>query len=326
MKALTEPQISIKKRYRASSNMDLVRVELALQQEGEFQVQKNAMLRIKGHPSNDLGEPNLEISVEGSQRQILIESTMQVECLGVEEGEVIAEKDLRVLLRFLSFLFVFMMQSVNILVWNCRGVAKRGFGSFIKDLRHKHEFSILVLLKTRVSGGKANKIDKKFGFDGMFRVDPDGFVGGAWVFWDLNACRVKVLSYSCQVVHMKVENVTGSSWFFFACYGLPQRVIREQLWLSLKSFFSTVDRAWLVVGDFNSVVSEDEVYRPASLNHRCSAFINCIETCDLQDGGFQGPPYMWKRNSLKERLDRVLVNRNWLESFLDFGGGSLAYV
>lgn len=93
---------------------------------------------------------------------------------------------------------------------------------------HKHEFSILVLLETHVSGGKVDKITNKFGFDGMFCVDPDGFVGGVWVFWDFNVWRVEVLSHSSQVVHMKVDNVNGSSWFFFACYGRLQRVIREQ--------------------------------------------------------------------------------------------------
>ena len=76
------------------------------------------------------------------------------------------------------FLFLSMMKAVNMMIWNCRGAAKKGFVGLIKDLRKRHAFSLLVLLETRVSGIKAKRIANKFGFTGMFRVDPNGLLEG----------------------------------------------------------------------------------------------------------------------------------------------------
>ena len=78
---------------------------------------------------------------------------------------------------FSSFM-INMMIEPNILVWNCRGAAKRSLPSFIKDLRSKHGFSILVLLEARVSGEKADNVVKRLNFDGIFRVEANGFAGG----------------------------------------------------------------------------------------------------------------------------------------------------
>ena len=58
-------------------------------------------------------------------------------------------------------------------------------------------------------------------------MDPNGFAKGIWVFWDDSEWKVDVISYSNQVVHMKMNDGRGSSWFFSACYGRPQRVLRD---------------------------------------------------------------------------------------------------
>ena len=71
-----------------------------------------------------------------------------------------------------------MMIELNILIWNCRGAAKRSLPSLIKDLISKHGFSILVLLETRVSGEKADNVVKRLNFDGNFKADANSFAGG----------------------------------------------------------------------------------------------------------------------------------------------------
>ena len=77
-----------------------------------------------------------------------------------------------------------MIGSINLLIWNCCGVEKRNFGAFIRDLRMSYHFTILVLLETKISGFKADKVVRNIGFDGSFRVDTDGYVGAIWVLWD----------------------------------------------------------------------------------------------------------------------------------------------
>ena len=77
-----------------------------------------------------------------------------------------------------------MAVHINTVILNCRGAAKQGFVDLIKDFRKSYSFSILVLLVPKLSGIKADKVAKKFGFDGEYRVDSDGFAGSVWVFWD----------------------------------------------------------------------------------------------------------------------------------------------
>ena len=119
-----------------------------------------------------------------------------------------------------------LMMCINFLIWNHRGAGNRQFARLIKDLHYNHHFSILVLLETRVSGARADKISEKIGLDGVFRVDPNGFAGGIWIFWDKNMWQLDILVHNDQVVHMKILGDEGHSWFFSACYGRPQRVTR----------------------------------------------------------------------------------------------------
>ena len=37
------------------------------------------------------------------------------------------------------------------------------------------------------------------------------------------------------------------------------------------------------------------------------------------DAGFHGPSYTWRRASLRECLDKVLINNSWALSFQDVG-------
>ena len=99
---------------------------------------------------------------------------------------------------------------INFLIWNCRGAGKCQFARLIKDLRYNHRFSILVLLETRVSGTRADKIFEKMGFDGVFRVDPNGFARGIWIFWDKNMWQLDILVHNDQVVHMKILGDGGA--------------------------------------------------------------------------------------------------------------------
>ena len=84
----------------------------------------------------------------------------------------------------------------------------------------------------------------------------------------------------------------------------------------MKSFHLSIAGLWLVAGDYNSVVHHDEIMGSSSTNRHCLASVDCIEACSLHDMDFQAL-YTWKRNNLKERLDRVMVNRSWLEYFLE---------
>ena len=184
-----------------------------------------------------------------------------------------------------------MAVHINTVIWNCRGAAKRGFAGLIKDLRKSYSFSILVLLEPKLSGIKADKVSKKFGFDVEYIVDSDGFAGGVWVFWDSSVWKVEVIYSEKQLVHLKVVDKDSSVWFFSACYARPQRSLRAELWNSLKNISGTCYSPWVVAGDFNSVLFDHEVMGAAGGQRSCSLLRDYVEFCNLIDASFQGPPY-----------------------------------
>ncbi|CAN0829098.1 hypothetical protein LINGRAHAP2_LOCUS1046 [Linum grandiflorum] len=44
-------------------------------------------------------------------------------------------------------------------------------------------------------------------------------------------------------------------------------------------------------------------------------FSSCLEQCELFDMGFVGPKFTWRRGTLLERLDRAVINEDWLLRF-----------
>ena len=51
-------------------------VEFILQEDGDSRVHKDVLLGVKGHPPNNPGMNNFEVSIEDSQRQVMIKSSM----------------------------------------------------------------------------------------------------------------------------------------------------------------------------------------------------------------------------------------------------------
>ncbi|KAJ1411086.1 Ribonuclease H-like superfamily [Sesbania bispinosa] len=46
-------------------------------------------------------------------------------------------------------------------------------------------------------------------------------------------------------------------------------------------------------------------------------FRNCVNYCNLLDGGFSGPTFTWEWRNVKERLDRLLYNGQWRTRFVE---------
>ena len=79
---------------------------------------------------------------------------------------------------------------------------------------------------------------------------------------------------------------------------------------------------WVLLGDFNEMISNDEKLGGLLVNRtRISTFRNCMDNCGLMDLGFHGPRFTWTNKSpcwqttIKERLDRGLGNAEWATLF-----------
>ncbi|XP_038687586.1 uncharacterized protein LOC119986972 [Tripterygium wilfordii] len=198
--------------------------------------------------------------------------------------------------------------------------ASREFSRALKDLLRVHKPGILGLLETRVSGCHADQLCKQWCFDNWVRVEAAGFSGGIWVFWR-DYYQVEVIKTHPQFLHLSVKNGNSHPWLLSVVYGSPDSSLRKLLWRDLNKEVLEIRGSWIVVGDFNSVISRDEV---SSTNrttmNRCSGFADWIFDQELIDMGFSGPIYTWTRGVKSDtfkgaRLDRALCNGSWRERF-----------
>ncbi|KAH6776517.1 hypothetical protein C2S52_014078 [Perilla frutescens var. hirtella] len=123
-----------------------------------------------------------------------------------------------------------------------------------------------------------------------------------------------------KLLHVRVDSPLLSQQVFMSLvYGRYKRAKRFELWEQLRDIALLIDgRPWLVRGDFNIFLTDEEVENGVSDRHReMMDFGAAISNCQLIDPGFDGAWFTWERPSteLRERLDRVLLGEFWTSVF-----------
>uniref|UniRef100_A0A2N9IKD9 CCHC-type domain-containing protein n=1 Tax=Fagus sylvatica TaxID=28930 RepID=A0A2N9IKD9_FAGSY len=216
---------------------------------------------------------------------------------------------------------IFMLSSeigLNILTWNCRGVLNPCFRKALLDILRINNPKTLILTETRLGGSRAADLARSFPFDGFLCTNTIGFAGGVWIMWKTDAVEVEHLCSTEQEIHVLVQ-VRGSNslWLLPDIYASPRRSERRILWDNLRVIGDLHNLSWVMLGDFNGILSCDEKWegnRPS--NNRMSEFKNCLNACSMIDLGFSGPKFTWSNchdvsSLIMERLDRALANPDW---------------
>lgn len=70
----------------------------------------------------------------------------------------------------------------------------------------------------------------------------------------------------------------------------------------------------MAIGDFNAILSVNE--KKGGIQGKCCPhFGDFIDENELQDLGFRGLDFTWQRRGVFERLDRVVRNIAWGQTF-----------
>ncbi|XP_057444912.1 uncharacterized protein LOC130737166 [Lotus japonicus] len=175
-----------------------------------------------------------------------------------------------------------------------KGAAAKGFPNLIKDIAQRYSLSCLALFETRVSGAIADQILRKLRFFSSYVVHDEGFSGGIWLLWDPSLMHVDILKTHRQFIHTQITLIGSTSPFFATfIYASPNSSLRRMLWDELRSLTNLAP--WITLGDFNvgRLASEKRgVAGPNLLS--MSQFHNCLQSCNLTDMGFSGPPFTWE--------------------------------
>lgn len=206
---------------------------------------------------------------------------------------------------------------INTLCWNIRGVRRKGTMSHISHLLINHNIDILVLLEPMVDYTNLEQIKNQLKFD---HYSHGGDINNkSWVLWKHYMSIDQIVWHPQHITCMalKDNNSIVCSFVYAKC----RRRQRIELWDSLINIADNNSTPWLVGGDFNIITMHNEKkgIHPLDVNATMD-FNNFIMRAGLSDAGYCGHDYTWCNNrdgddKVWERLDRFLVNGNYISNF-----------
>lgn len=139
------------------------------------------------------------------------------------------------------------------------------------------------------------------------------------VAWDPCIYHIDILFCSSQIIHMKGTLIRLNQVFNISMvYGFSKEGDRKESWRSLGSLKEDVP--WVILGDFNEILHMDDRIGRKALQTPSADFLQWVSNCGLEDVRFTGCRYTWtnkqdSENRIWSKIDRVLANSLWLDSF-----------
>ena len=175
-----------------------------------------------------------------------------------------------------------------------------------------------MVTETRVGGDRATKIFEGLPFDGSITTDIIGYVGGLWILWKSEEVEILPLSSTKQEIHVTVKVCSSNlTWLLSTIYASLRLAERRILWENLKTVAHLHNLPWLMLGDFNEVLYDDDKFGGNHVNlNKALEFKDCLDECNMVDLGFVGPKFTWTNRKpisslILERIDRCFANLVW---------------
>ncbi|XP_009622845.1 uncharacterized protein [Nicotiana tomentosiformis] len=138
--------------------------------------------------------------------------------------------------------------------------------------------------------------------------------GKFWLFFDIMIEWEVLLDTKQQVTIRVYHQDIGKHIMMTFVYAKCSSLKRLELWDKFYYLLSDMELPWVVGGDFNIIMHEDEkisvllMYPP-----EYEDFAFCVISCGLFDLGYKGIPFTWwngrpNSESIFKRLDRIFVN------------------
>ncbi|XP_026383907.1 uncharacterized protein LOC113279426 [Papaver somniferum] len=139
--------------------------------------------------------------------------------------------------------------------------------------------------------------------------------GNIWMFWNKALPTPSVVSLSSQMITVSVGDTLISG-----VHAHVSVVHRRVLWSKMEAI-SALKKPWLVIGDFNTIISIDEKVGGRSPHRRSMLdFTECLDKCELIQAPHSGLQYSWSNGQQGTKrilcaLDRAVYNQLWVQKY-----------
>jgi hypothetical protein len=210
---------------------------------------------------------------------------------------------------------------MRVLSWNCRGLARAPTIRTLRALNRLHRPEIIFLSETKVHAQRIRFVLNQIGFPFWLQIPPIGSKGGLCIAWKYGVDIEPIQHDSNHISCLVYSDPPHSPWLLTCVYAPHTYQMRSDFWEFLSNIGNSFGGPWLLLGDFNSILSPAEKFggRPfGSLSHRL--FEDFVHSNALIDLGFNGNKFTWSNHrqghvNIRERLDRGLANNDWVHLF-----------
>lgn len=214
--------------------------------------------------------------------------------------------------------------SIKTFFWNVRGLNDPDKHHLFTSWLSSNQPVAGAILESHIKEPNLNLVMQRackgWSYFANHDTDDDGRIIVIWKY----PATVQILHQSRQSITCSVA-VPGSTTFHLsAVYASNLRDERLRLWEDLKEVQTTLfleTRNWIVGGDFNQIIHHSEHSSPA-VDHITPDMIEFHDTIldlEMADLRYQGSCYTWTNSSpsnpTTKKLDRALVNCQWLQSY-----------
>ncbi|XP_059444796.1 uncharacterized protein LOC132176566 [Corylus avellana] len=210
---------------------------------------------------------------------------------------------------------------MKVMAWNCRGLACAPTIRTLRALIRINRPDVLFLSETMVLSSRYWNSLFRMGFSSWLQVPPVRCRGGLFVTWkpgfSLEPIYLDQNQISCRVV----SDPSPCSWLISCVYAPHSLQDRNTFWTNLTRVGSSFDGPWLLLGDFNAILSSADKRGGRSFGSPSHFdFVDFVHSNALVDLGFVGNKFTWSnhrlgRNNIRERIDRGLANQGWVHLY-----------
>lgn len=139
--------------------------------------------------------------------------------------------------------------------------------------------------------------------------------------WDLCCLDVSLVYSDDQLICVQATCLSSQRVFYASVvYGANSLVCRRSLWSAMRCLFSVIgDSPWIQLGDFNVALRSSE--RMGDFDSSAAGEFNqCLIDINMEELATRGSWFTWSNKrggggANMSRIDRVLVNGDWLDMF-----------
>ena len=181
--------------------------------------------------------------------------------------------------------------------------------------------NMIFLSETKNRFHYMKKVQKILRFEESVIVEAMDRKEGMALFWNKDVEVKQVVTTALTIEALVLDPDKQIEWWFIGVYMSCDPIIRRQQWNVLTRRKQLWGDKWLLAGDFNDILSNEEKWGGRAREDRSfKDFNSFIENNSLVDLGFNGNPWTWSNNwedegEIRQRLDRGLSTINWWQNF-----------